>query len=289
MTPADLLTTLGQAWSRLLIYPGGLFMLALVYLPNMLRILRAPRSTLNHWRASRIPHPASRIPHPASLTTIAAPWLAIALLPLLGAAPLGRPIDLVVALALLEWPRLLAAAEDLRRGEDAWPRGIRRLAALLNGAPPLVLAALLFAQAAGSLELTTWAQVPSEHTSPMMLGLRWLGVAGITLTLPALLEVGPFAVATESPALGMRLRALGVVLVASLPFAAPLTAEDLPAWAILLTPLAPLLLVAFVWGVRRLSARQSAERWARAYLWLSGLLLAAHLLAAAEALRIRLE
>src|SRR5260221_8141042 len=81
------------------------------------------------------------------LSSIVMPWLALALLPLPLAVALPRQIDIVVALALLEWPNLLAIRQDLRAA------GLRRLTATLNSYPPLILATLTLMQAGNSLEL----------------------------------------------------------------------------------------------------------------------------------------
>jgi len=134
---------LGRAWSRLLLYPGGLTAFGVVWLISTLQN-REPR-TKNHLVECR---EGSRF---LVLGSIVLPWLALALLPLPLAVGLPRQIDIVVALALLEWPNVLAIRQDLRAGD------MRRLAAALNSYPPLILATLALAQAGSSLELAALA------------------------------------------------------------------------------------------------------------------------------------
>jgi hypothetical protein len=228
---------------------------------------------------------------------VAFPWLAVALLPLPYAAGLGRPVDLVVILALLEWPRLLVTAAELRGGPHESARGVRRLAAALNSYPPLVLAALVLGQSVGSLELGAVASGPADDASALSRGLFWVGATALLLVLPPLLGVGPFTAGGERlgalegglTAIGLRVRALGLALVAVIPWLAllPAARED-GSPAVWLAPLPPLAIGALVWWFDRLTRGRAPLPWARGYLWLSAGLLAALAVAAAEALRQRL-
>ena len=121
------------------------------------------------------------------LSSIVLPWLALALLPLPLAVALPRQIDIVVALALLEWPNVLAIRQDLREGD------MRRLAAALNSYPPLILATLALAQAGNSLELAALARAPGNPAAISTSALHWLGVIALALALPPALAIGPFA------------------------------------------------------------------------------------------------
>ena len=111
MTANELLALLGRAWSRLLIYPGGLAAFGLVWLISTLQ---------NRVSSPSAPHPPFPSPVAGSgeppqrrgegsllaLSSVVLPWLALALLPLPLAVTLPRQIDIVVALALLEWPNI---------------------------------------------------------------------------------------------------------------------------------------------------------------------------------------
>lgn len=270
MTIGELLALLGRAWPRLLIYPGGLAAFGLLWL-----IWRAPP-----WAPARRDAPVDA--GALLLSTIAAPWLGLAFLPLPGAGRYDLAIDAPVALALLEWPLLVIVAGELRRADEReWRCGAARLAAALNGYPPLILSLLLLALSGGTLRLDEMAAAPGG--APAALAAHWLGAAGLALALPPLLGLGPFH-AGSAPA-GLRLRALGLVALASLPWLALVTAQ--PWWgalaedrsarsalASLLLPLPPLLLVLALLAFHRL-ARGDAASWARRYLVLDGLLLLA--------------
>ena len=354
MTANELLALLGRAWSRLLIYPGGLAF-GLIWLIGTFQN-REPR-TKNH---SGVRRGGSWF---LVLSSIALPWLALALLPLPLAVALPRQIDIVVALALLEWPNLLAIRQELRAGD------MRRLAAALNSYPPLILATLALAQAGNSLELAALARAPGSLAAISTSALHWFGAVALALVLPPALGIGPFAddrrptlrrrsgQATDpstlrhaqgepprflsvskgragdrpfdaaqgrrptlrrrsgqairdeafSPSpipyppspipisvagffeagaiqIGLRLRALGLVALAALPWAG---AEG-TGLALLRVVGAAALIAALLWGFDRLTRRQAARRWARAYLALGAALLLALLGAAYLALQIRL-
>jgi hypothetical protein len=319
VTANELLVLLGRAWSRLLIYPGGLTAFGLVWLLSTLQN-REPRT------ANREPRTASQIvkrldgSRCLALSSILLPWLALALLPLPLAVALPRQIDIVVALALLEWPNLLAISQDLRAGN------MRRLAAALNSYPPLILATLALAQAGNSLELAALVRAPGSPATTSTSALHWLGVIALALALPAALGIGPFADGRPptadrrpptadrrpptadrrpptadrrpptadveafsqspipNPQIGLRLRALGLIALAALPWAG----TDSTGIALLRMLGAAALIAALLWGFDRLTRGQAARRWAWAYLGLDVVLLLALLGAAYLALQIRL-
>ncbi|HEU4326101.1 MAG TPA: hypothetical protein VFS21_23375 [Roseiflexaceae bacterium] len=273
MTASELLALLGRAWFQLLIYPGGVAALALILLAGALgrRIERPPFPPLSN--------PA------AAITVVAAPWLALALLPLPGAARLGRPLDVVGLLALLELPLLLAVAAGLRAADEGWRRdGLRRLAGALNGYPTLLLALLLLGASSGTLQPDRLASAPADLPAA---ALHWLGAFALLAALPPLLALGPFApqggghTADQGPLAarlagladrplktGMRLRALGLAALASLPWCAALGGAA--AWA---APLALPPLALLLWACSRM--RPGGTGWARAYLALDAALLVA--------------
>lgn len=276
MTVNELLALLGRAWFQLLIYPGGLTALVLTLVVGVLS-RRAPHTYF----------PQSASPATA-IAAVVAPWLALALLPLPGAARLERPLDVVGLLALLELPLLLASAAGLRtRNTNSQHAALRRLAAALNGYPTLLLALLLLSRASGSLQITDIATTPTTFPA---VALHWLGAVALLLALPPLLALGPFApygggpLGDQGPLVarlislvahpletGMRLRALGLVGLAALPWCAALA--GVVAWA---APLALLPLGLLLWAGAQLPP--GSTRWSRAYLALDAILLLALLI-----------
>jgi hypothetical protein len=225
------------------------------------------------------------------LGSIVPPWLALALLPLPLAAGLPRQIDMVVALALLEWPQLLAIGQTLRAGNT------RRLAAALNSYPALILATLALAHAAGSLEIVALARPPGELASASAGALHWIGAVALALALAPALGIGPFADEPQrfTPApmphppppktpIGLRLRVLGLIGVAALPWAG----SQGNGLALLRWLTAASLITALLWSFDRLARHHTARPWARAYLALDAVLLLALLWAAYTALQSRL-
>ncbi|HEX9373121.1 MAG TPA: hypothetical protein VF897_19065, partial [Roseiflexaceae bacterium] len=259
MTANELLVLLGRAWSPLLLYPGGLSALALVWLIAAIGPRQGARG--EGMTARRSPLAARRSPS-LEMIAVVLPWLGLALLPLPLATGLSRQIDLIAVLALLEWPRVLAIARDLG-GASAHERadGMRQLAAALNSLPPLILATLALAQASGSFEIGALARAPGELVPATARALHWLGALAWSLTLLPALGIGPFATTAPEilprrhgehgerrwpgPALlqalrgsvawvcgagalpiGLRLRALGLIWLAALPWMAALGALD---------------------------------------------------------------
>jgi hypothetical protein len=356
VTANELLSLLGRAWSRLLIYPGGLTAFGVIWLLSLRQqqVLRTAKhifnpSVLDDRRQTMDDAPPCIVHRLSSiagtllrfgaisarhqslfrrdgywvLSSIVPPWLALALMPLPLAVALPRQIDSIIALALLEWPRLLAIRQDLRVGD------MRRLAAALNSYPPLILATLALAQAGNSLDLAALARAPGESAATSIVALHWLGAIALALALPPALGIGPFthdrppttddrvtnderrttnderrttnderrtrkedevsyppSPMPHAPILriGLRLRALGLVMLAALPWAG--AEGNALALLRLLGPAA--LIAALVWGFDRLTRGQAARRWAWAYLGLDVVLLLALLGAAYLALLSRL-
>ncbi len=278
MTANELLALLGRAWPRLLLYPGGLTAFGLVWLMGW-----SARRTRG---AAADAVPAAQLPRALAISAVALPWLGLALLPLPLAAGLSRQTDLVVVLALLEWPLLLTIAAEFHTATPAGDeRAARRLAAALNSYPPLILAGLALAQAAGSLDVGALARPPDELTLARVSALHWLGAAAWALALPAALGLGPFAAGPPDLLplrIGLRLRSLGLAAIAALPWFFLMGERS---WLLLLPAL---LLAALLWGYDRATAGHPARGWARGYLVLAALLLLALLWAAVAALRDRL-
>jgi hypothetical protein len=268
MTPVELLGLLGRSWSRLLLYPAGLGLLVVF--------------GLIWWQSRQQPEPRRVASSLVETIAVLVPsWLGLALLPLPLAANIGRSIDLVFALALLEWPRLLVAMREARQGHVA------RLAALLNSYPPLLGAVLLLALPNGSFDLPALVQLPSEQV-PLWASIgHWLGAVGLIIALSPMLGIGPFRsvpTADWGQRLGLGLRALGLVLIAALPWLALIPEHT--EW--LLVPSA-LIAVGLVAGLDRLGAGRSALVWARVLLWLATIEVALALVAGGVGLADRLR
>jgi hypothetical protein len=223
------------------------------------------------------------------------PWLGLALLPLPAAAPMSRKTDIIIVLALLEWPRLVAIARELHATSQACYRaGTRRLAAALNSYPTLMLATLALAQPAGSLDLAALVRPPADTTPLGMQAPHWLGALAWTFALAPLLGLGPFRAGAPAQhrwrapingwGLGMLIRGCGLAAIAALPWLAPFGAlaeqASYTTTTLLAIVLVPFALGGLVWCYDRYTARQSARRWAQAYLALDGVLIVALLWAA---------
>ena len=305
MSANELLAMLGRAWWRLLIYPGGLSAFAIAWLMSRISSL-APQT--GSWLALRGSWP--------EISAIVLPWLGLALLPLPRVVGLSRQTDLIAVLSLLEWPLVLSIALELCSAEVcASRRAARRLAAALNGYPPLILAALVQASAAGSFTIGALARPPDEFTPPMVALLHWIGAAAWTLALPPALAIGPFAACpptSRALRVGLRLRTIGLVALALLPWLPLIDAGPMLPLAVGLTrqpwllslavwlgrqdwlaTLAPLLIAApllalLLWGYHRATIGRSLRRWARVYLAYDVALLLVLLWVAYTALQERL-
>lgn len=248
MSLSELLALIGLAWPRLLLYPGGLAAFALVWL----------------LAGRRLP---ARWPNLAlALSAIVPAWLGVALLPLPAAARFERPIDALLAFGLLSWPLLLSALVDVH-AERA--RGAQRLAGILNGAPPAILALLLLALLAGSFRVDLLSTTPGTHATPQQAGLHWFAALAFTLALPALLGLRPIvtSAANDDPGLrtGRLLAGIGMTAFATLFWLAPLADR---VW---LMPLPPLLIGLLLWAFNRY-APGPARRWALLYFGLDCIL-----------------
>jgi hypothetical protein len=229
------------------------------------------------------------------MSAVVLPWLGLALLPLPGAAGISRQTDLITVLALLEWPLLLAIVTELRENDALW---LRRLAAALNSYPPLILATLVLTSTGGSFDMTALARPPDADAPLSAALLHWTGATAWLLALPPALAIGAFAAGPPDQRTlrtGLRLRAVGLVAIAALPWFPLVDSANLapggpsangPAW--LWLPVPPLLIVALLWGYGRLTAGHSARCWARAYLAFDAALLLVLLWAAYTALQARL-
>jgi hypothetical protein len=120
----ELLVAIGQAWPRLLLYPGGLSVFVLA-------LLIGGKS-------------ARRLPELDELLLALGPLLLISLLPLPPASPFPFSIDVITALALLELPRWAAEARLIAQSPGHFLRPYL----------PLLLGSALLYQAQGSFSLT---------------------------------------------------------------------------------------------------------------------------------------
>ncbi len=229
----ELLGALGLAWSRLLIYPGGLFALVASWL-------------LGRWlaRCGAVPTgPAAPLLLPGAMLELVPPLVALSLLPLAPARTFPYGLDLPVTLVLLEWPRARMLAGSARAPTE-----------LVRDYGLLLVAALAMTVAVGGLELTRLLRWPMAWPAQALLVS---GAALWLLALPRLINGGP-------PGLAGALRTLGLLLVAALPVLGALaagTADNLPVglagW--LLPPLA-IVVVALGLGTLLRMPRQ-AQGW----------------------------
>lgn len=263
----ELLGALGLAWPRLLIYPGGLGALLLAWLVG--RCLRGaqgatgnrqpagyspaggrgaadnPGSGVSAGRLSsawRVLRPNGAPPRITLSPLILPPLLALSLLPVPPARGFPYGLDLVTALALLEWPRWAALSADLSPA---------RARALAPAYARLLLAALALAEGAGSLGLSDLLRAPDDQQA-----LRWaLLIAGAAAWLLAAAELGVGGRGREIGGLGdggqgallpvaprpspLALRTLGLVWIGALPLLGGMAAlaedrvpADLAGWAL---------------------------------------------------------
>ncbi len=262
MRIAELLALLGRSWSRLFLYPGGIaFLVAFVLMRGVYWGKPADHTGENlPPQALRLPFSESPLFFVSYASLVMLPWLGLALMPLPLAANIGRSIDVVMVLALLEWPRLWLAAYEYRQGR------IARLAATLNSYPPCIAALGLLAIPSGSFDIRLLMQQPTPATPLLLSGVHWLGACGLLLALPALLGLGPFACPPPAAIvfrIGLLLRNVGITLLVALPFAALI--PEAYSW---LLPLPVCGIALLIWGMQRLGQGRAALPWARALLWL---------------------
>jgi hypothetical protein len=181
----EFLGALGLAWPRLLLYPGGLSALGLVWLLTRL----SPRPRL----------PARSLwPGPGDFSAVP-PLLAISLMPLPYAVPFPYGLDLIVALALLNGPLWLLRSHH--------PPPTTHHPTIL-----FVLAGLAMAQGAGGWRLDGllgWATRPAPLDRALLLlgSLGWL-IAALRIESPD----------PHGRDLGALLRLIGHLLIAGLPW-----------------------------------------------------------------------
>lgn len=186
----ELLGALGLAWPRLLLYPGGIFALVAA---KLLGVWLQPRGK----RSASLP--TEQIDIIYSIT----PLVVLTLLPLAPARSFPYGLDLVTAVMLLEWPRVLQVAS--KAGNDPNMGALR--SGIVHDYLPLVGGGALMAMAVGGLELTRLLRFPEGLLDQGFLAagtLLWLAA------LPRLIDAGPRSIAGE-------LRMLGLALIAALP------------------------------------------------------------------------
>lgn len=189
---SDLLGAFGQAWLRLLLYPGGLSAVLAALLLARVRGIR-------HMEPLTAPRLLDLLP----------PLSAVALLPLAPAVSFPYSLDLPTAVTLLLWPELRRAAVEHR---DPQQRAAHYL--------PAFLAALALASAAGSFELNALLRWPP---SPIRQAAFLLGAGAWIVAIPRL--------APPQPNIAAACSALGLVLVGVLPLSAAInTIATAPAW-----------------------------------------------------------
>ncbi len=238
------LGTLGLAWPRLLLYPGGLSALGVAWVLDFLLVSSADRSVSASPRVHEGATASSPVDGAArggawcilDLSAVVAPLLIISLLPLPQSGYFAYTPDLLVALVLLEWPSLCwygprcmpvlfgsamaGAASSVSlpwtggQGEMLEGQRWRCEAYVL-----LVLSLLAVAQTQGSLRLEALT-VTSASATLAHQALRWLGMAGWSVALLALLlpEADLDRTMTGGLRWGLRLRTGGHVLLAWLPW-----------------------------------------------------------------------
>lgn len=166
----ELLAIVGGSWQPLLLYPGVLTALLLALLVG---ILWGPADA----RRQRIMGARA-----IAVFAIACPLLVSAMLPT-PRSYWAYPLDLLVALALLEVPHWLRLASRMRTG-GAQSSAAAEAATLLNVYPLLALACAGLGQAAGSLLL------PDLRTGTGI--LRWTGLVAWACAMPPLIGLGPW-------------------------------------------------------------------------------------------------
>ncbi|WP_298818738.1 hypothetical protein [Chloroflexus sp.] len=193
---SDLLGAIGQAWPRLLCYPGGVSAALAALLLARLRGVRLID-----------PPSANR------LIDLILPLGAISLLPLPLATTFPYSLDLPTALTLLIWPGLRRAATE------------RHSAHQLSVYLPLVLGGIALSSATATFDLGGLLRWPAEPTRQATL---LLGAAAWIVAVPR--------IAPPSPDAAMVCSGLGLMLIGTLPLIAALNATPLadsaPAWLI---------------------------------------------------------
>jgi len=149
---SDILGALGQAWPRLLLYPGGISALLMVLIVARLRGI--PPATLG----------------PFTLIDLLPPLSVITLLPLTPAAPFAYGLDVPTALLMLLWPSFRRAARERIAPQQ-----------MLEWYLPLLIAATALVSVTTTLDLSGLLRWPAEPLR--QLGLL-LGVLAWIAALP---------------------------------------------------------------------------------------------------------
>lgn len=245
------LGTLGFAWSRLLLYPGGLSALLLAWLLSRLLLSRNERQAAHHDNAG--PRAVGLAEVIGDISAFITPLLVMSLLPLPHTQFFAYTPDLPTTLALLEWPRLCVLALTGKRPPSSDPK---RWHTLCAGYVLVLLASLVLAQTSGSLRLDVLTRALESPTPTDVLG-RVTGALGWSIAVLPLLQADTLAMPLLSGFLdwGMRLRACGYMLLAALAWLPLIPA---PFWGELLVLVG---LVALMAGVVRGSSPLLWEHW----------------------------
>ncbi|WP_028459583.1 hypothetical protein [Chloroflexus sp. Y-396-1] len=145
---SDILGALGQAWPRLLLYPGGISALLMVLIVARLRGI--PPATLE----------------PFTLIDLLPPLSVITLLPLTPAAPFAYGLDVPTALLMLLWPSFRRAARERIAPQQ-----------MLEWYLPLLIAATALVSVTTTLDLSGLLRWPAEPLRQLcfLLGtLAWI-------------------------------------------------------------------------------------------------------------------
>lgn len=226
---------LGLAWPRLLFYPGGLSALGLAWVLDCLRVYIADRSV------SSLPHTHEGAAvtltdrgawgGPACLLDLSAgvaPLLIMSLLPLPQSGYFAYTPDLLVALTLLEWPWLCwygrrympTLSGSAMVGGASSVQVVEAQRRRCEAYVLLMLSVLAVAQTQGSLRLEALTVAGTSATLAHQV-LRWLGMAGWSVALLALLlreAEQDKRTMTSGLRWGLRLRTGGHMLLACLPW-----------------------------------------------------------------------
>ena len=290
LTMTELLVLLGRAWSRLLLYPGGVSAFAVIWLITYLQPRIAPSLNAHvfHPKHTNLTHPPTfySLHTFVSISAVVLPWLSLALLPLPLAPMMERPVDVLVVLALLEWPFVLTIAAEVRSSRlPVQQNGWKRLAGVLNGYPCFVLALLLLVTVSRSLQLDQLTRLPGMDAGFVVIVAWIFGVCSLVVSLPPIMGLGPSATAAPGDLglrTGLRLRGVGLVVLALFPLLGLLESY---LWVFLLAcVLVGCYLIAFI----RFAGRWSARRWATGYAVLALMQLVVLLGVSAVALQDRL-
>jgi len=145
---SDILGALGQAWPRLLLYPGGISALLMVLIVARLRGI--PPATLG----------------PFTLIDLLPPLSVITLLPLTPAAPFAYGLDVPTALLMLLWPSFRRAARERIAPQQ-----------MLEWYLPLLIAATALVSVTTTLDLSgllRWPAEPLRQLCFLLGALAWI-------------------------------------------------------------------------------------------------------------------